>query len=69
MIGLLKLNVAEKFAQSSSISVPHLPLLEKLENLHFKSSILEWVTDYLTRHSHNVVVNDESSQPTRHLCL
>ena len=44
-------------------SVPHLPLLEKLENLHFNSSILAWVTDYLTGRSQNVVVNGESSRP------
>ena len=41
-------------------SVPHLPLLEKLENLHFNRSILEWVTDYLTGRFQNVVVNGKS---------
>jgi len=43
-------------------SVPHLPLLEKLENLHFNKPILEWVTDYLTGRFQNVVVNGESSR-------
>jgi len=43
-------------------SVPHLPLLEKLVNLHFNRPILEWVTNYLTGRFQNVVVNGESSQ-------
>ena len=41
--------------------VSHLPLLEKLGNPHFNSSNLEWVTDYLTGCSQNVVVNGNSS--------
>ena len=43
-------------------SVPHKPLLEKLENLHLGEVILRWVTDYLTNRFQNVVINDESSQ-------
>ena len=43
-------------------SVPHKPLLEKLENLNFDEVILRWVTDYLTNRFQNVVVNGESSQ-------
>ena len=44
-------------------SVPHRPLLEKLENIGFNNHILRWITDYLTSHSQTVVVNGESSQP------
>ena len=43
-------------------SIPHLPLLEELENLHFNRPILEWVTDYLTGSFQNVVVKGESSR-------
>ena len=58
--------MAEKFSWTITgffDSVPHLPLLKKLENLHFNSSILEWVADYLTGRSQNVVVNGKSSCP------
>ena len=44
-------------------SVPQLPLLEKSENLHLNSSNLEWITDYLTGRSQNVVVNGKCSRP------
>ena len=42
-------------------SVPHRPLLEKLESLDFDVHILHWVTDYLTNRSQKVVVNGQSS--------
>ncbi len=44
-------------------SVPHWPLLKKLETLGFNSHILRWITDYLTNRCQTVVVNGESSQP------
>ncbi len=44
-------------------SVPHRPLLKKLETLGFNSHILCWITDYLTNRSQTDVVNGESSQP------
>ena len=44
-------------------SVPHLPLLKKLENLGFNDHILHWISGYLTSHSQTVVVNGESSLP------
>ena len=44
-------------------SVPHQPLLKKLESLHFSEGILRWVTDYLTNRHQYVVVNCQSSQP------
>ena len=44
-------------------SVPHLPLLEKLESLDFNIYIRKWVTDYLTIRSQTVVVNGKSSLP------
>ena len=45
-------------------SVPHLPLLEKLECLGLNVYTRHWVTDYLTNRSQRVVVNSESSLPT-----
>ena len=45
-------------------SVPHLPLLKKLENLGFNDHILHWVRGYLASRSQSVVVNGESSLPT-----
>ena len=42
-------------------SVPHLPLLKKLENLGFNDHILHWISGYLTSRSQTVVVNGESS--------
>ena len=65
MIGLLNLNVAEKFAQSSSTITKLLivsPTCLCWKSLHFNRSILEWVTDYLTGCSQNVMVNGKSSQ-------
>ena len=44
-------------------SVPHLPLLEKLESLDFNIYIQKWITDYLTIRSQIVVVNGKSSLP------
>ena len=45
-------------------SVPHLPLLKKLENLSFNDHILHWIiSGYLTSRSQTVVVNGESSLP------
>ena len=45
-------------------SVPHLPLLKKLENLGFNDHILHWIiSGYLTSRSQTVVVNGESSLP------
>ena len=44
-------------------SVPHLPLLKKLENLGFNDHILHWVSGYLASRSQSVVVNGESSLP------
>ncbi len=44
-------------------SVPHRPLLKKLENLGFNSHILRWITDYVTNRSQTIVVNGEYSQP------
>ena len=41
-------------------SVPHLPLLDKLESLDY---IQNWVTDYLTVRPQSVVVNGKSSLP------
>ena len=45
-------------------SVPHLPLLEKLESLDFNNIYIQkWVTDCLTIRSQTVVVNGKSSLP------
>ena len=44
-------------------SVPHLPLLKKLENLGFNDHILHWVSGYLASRSQSVVVNGKSSLP------
>ena len=44
-------------------SVPHLPLLEKLESLDFNIYIQKWITEYLTIRSQTVVVNGKSSLP------
>jgi len=49
--------------QKAFDSVPHWPLLQKLESLDFNIHIWCWVTDYLTDHYQTVVVNGESSQP------
>ena len=49
--------------QKAFDSIPHWPLLQKLENLDFNIHIQCWVTDYLTDHYQTVVVNGESSQP------
>ena len=45
-------------------SVPHLPLITKLEALQFNEVILRWLTDYLTNRKQYVVVNGAESQPT-----
>ena len=45
-------------------SVPHLPLIAKLEALQFNEVILRWLTDYLTNRKQYVVVNGAESQPT-----
>ena len=45
-------------------SVPHQPLIKKLENLNFNRFIIQWITDYLTNHFQRVVVNGTSSQPS-----
>ena len=37
--------------QKAFDSVPHLPLLKKLENLGFNDHILRWVSGYLATHS------------------
>ena len=43
-------------------SVPHRPLLHKLENLGIDKFLLNWITSYLTERDQRVVVNgDESS--------
>ena len=47
--------------QKAFDSVPHLPLLEKLESLDFNGHIRCWVTDYLTNRTQKVVVNGQSS--------
>ena len=44
-------------------SVPHLPLLKKLENHGFNDHILHWISGYLASPSQSVVVNGESSLP------
>ena len=44
-------------------SVPHLPLLKKLENHGFNDHILHWISGYLASRSQSVVVNGESSLP------
>ena len=49
--------------QKAFDSVPHWPLLQKLESLDFNIHIQCWVTDYLTDRYQTVVVNGESSQP------
>ena len=49
--------------QKAFDSMPHWPLLQKLENLDFNIHIQCWVTDYLTDRYQTVVVNGESSQP------
>ena len=49
--------------QKAFDSVPHWPLLQKLESLDFNIHIWCWVTDYLTDCYQTVVVNGESSQP------
>ena len=46
--------------QKAFDSVPHLPLLEKLESIDF-NHIRCWVTDYLTNRTQKVVVNGQSS--------
>ena len=45
-------------------SVPHLPLIAKLEALQFNEVILRWLSDYLTNRKQYVVVNGAESQPT-----
>ena len=47
--------------QKAFDSVPHLPLLEKLESVDFNGHIRCWDTDYLTNHTQKVVVNGQSS--------
>ena len=47
--------------QKAFDSVPHLPLLEKLESFDFNGHIRCWVTDYLTNRTQKVVVNGQSS--------
>ena len=49
--------------QKAFDSVPHWPLLQKLESLDFNIHIRCWVTDYLTDRYQTVVVDGESSQP------
>ena len=43
-------------------SVPHQPLIRKLEGVDLNPVILTWVKDYLANHSQYVVVNGASSQ-------
>ena len=47
--------------QKAFDSVPHFPLLEKLESFDFNGHIRCWVTDYLTNRTQKVVVNGQSS--------
>ena len=42
-------------------SVPHWPLIEKLEALNFDPVIIVWITNYLFGRSQKVVVNGETS--------
>ena len=46
-------------------SVPHRKLLDKLQELGLDERILQWVKSYLTDRSQKLVVNGESSDPTR----
>ena len=69
MNGFLHLNMVKNFVlfffdyKKAFDSVPHWPLLQKLESLDFNIHIQHWVTDYLTNRYLTVVVNGESSQP------
>ena len=42
-------------------SVPHLPLITKLQKMCFNPSIVKWVADFLMHRVQYVVVNGESS--------
>ena len=42
-------------------SVPHLPLIEKLEVFNFDQVIIVWINNYLFGKSQNVVVDGETS--------
>ena len=45
-------------------SVPHLPLIAKLQKMCFNPSIVKWVADFLMHRVQYVVVNGESSNIT-----
>ena len=42
-------------------SVPHMPLLQKLEEIGINQFILKWVQSYLTEHKRYVSVEGSSS--------
>ena len=44
-------------------SVPHLPLIEKLEALNFDPVLIVWIRNYLFGRSQNVAVDGETSFP------
>ena len=45
-------------------SVPHMPLIAKLQKMCFNPLIVEWITDYLRQRVQYVVVNGKSSNVT-----
>ena len=45
-------------------SVPHMPLITKLQKMCFNPLIVEWITDYLRQRVQYVVVNGKSSNVT-----
>ena len=48
----------------SFYSVPHMPLIAKLQKMCFNPLIVEWITDYLRQRVQYVVVNGKSSNVT-----
>ena len=50
--------------QKAFDSVPHRPLLSKLESLQLNNVILAWLRDYLTTRFQFVVVNGTESPPS-----
>ena len=44
-------------------SVPHKPLIEKLQAIGLDAYLVQWITDYLTNRMQYVVVNGVASKP------
>jgi len=51
--------------QKAFDTVPHQRLLGKLDHYGVRGKILKWITNWLTTRTQKVVVDGESSQPTR----